>query len=59
MPSGNLIQLDINRIVLDYEKTHLETRAVIRNIDNMDEMIISADFKNSSINQSDIAKLLH
>ena len=56
--SGNLIQLDINRIVLDYEKTHLETRAVIRNIDNMDEMIISADFKNSSINQSDIAKLL-
>ena len=56
--SGNLIQLDINRIVLDYEKTHLETRAVIRNIDNMDEMIILADFKNSYITQSDIDKLL-
>jgi hypothetical protein len=56
--SGNLIQLDINKIVLDYEKTHLETKAVIRNIDNIDEMTISADFKNSYIVQSDIDKLL-
>ena len=45
--SGNLLQLDVNKIVLDYEKTHLETKAVIRNIDNVDEMTISADFKNS------------
>ena len=56
--SGNLLQLDINKIVLDYEKTHLETKAVIRNVDNMDELAISADFKNSYINQSDIDKLL-
>ena len=56
--SGNLKQMDVNKIILDYENTHLETRAVIRNIDNMDEMTIAADFKNSYINQSDINKLL-
>jgi len=56
--SGNLLQLNVNKIVLDYEKTHLETKAVIRNIDNIDKMTISADFKNSYINQSDIDRLL-
>jgi len=56
--SGNLLQLNVNKIVLDYEKTHLETEAVIRNIDNIDEMTISADFKNSYITQSDIDMLL-
>lgn len=56
--SGNLLQLNINKIVLDYEKTHLETETVIRNIDDMDKMTVSADFKNSYINQSDFDKLL-
>lgn len=56
--SGNLLQLDINKIVLDYEKTHLETKAVVRNINNIDEMTIAALFKNSYINQTDIDKLL-
>ncbi len=56
--SGNMLQFNIDRIVLDYEKTHLETKATIRNIDNMDEMTISADFRNSFINQPDINKLL-
>ena len=56
--SGNLLQLDLNRLVLDYEKTHLETKAVVHNINNIDEMTISADFKNSFINQPDIDKLL-
>lgn len=56
--SGNLVELDLNKIVLDYEKTHLESKAVIRNIDNMDDMTISADFQNSYITQSDFDKLL-
>lgn len=56
--SGNLKQMDVNKIILDYENTHIETRTIIKNIDNVDEMTIAADFKNSYINQSDINKLL-
>lgn len=56
--SGNLIEMNVNKIIIDYESTHLETKAVVRNIDNTDEMTISANFKDSYINQSDIDKLL-
>ncbi len=56
--SGNLLQLDVNKLVLDYEKTHLEAKVVLQNIDNVDKMTIAADFRNSTITQSDIDKLL-
>lgn len=56
--SGNLSQLNLNKIVIDYEKTHLETNAVIRNADAPNNLTISSVFKNSYINQSDISKLL-
>lgn len=56
--SGKLKQLDLNKLVLDYEKTHLETKAILRNIDDVDNLTISSVFKNSYINQSDINKLL-
>jgi hypothetical protein len=44
--SGNLLQLNVNKIILDYEKTHLETKAIIHNIDNVDKMTVSANFQN-------------
>lgn len=56
--SGNLVQLDVSKLVLDYVDTHLETKAVIRNIDNIDEMTITANFTNSYLSQSDISKML-
>lgn len=56
--SGNLRQLDVNKIVIEYEKTRLETKAVVRNVDDPDNLTISSVFKNSYVNQPDISKLL-
>lgn len=56
--SGNLVQLDVNKLVLDFDKTHLESKIIMRNVDNFDEFTISSQFRNSYINQNDIGKLL-
>lgn len=56
--AGNLRQLELNKLILDYERTHLETKAIVRDIDDVDKMTISTTFQNSYINQADISKLL-
>jgi hypothetical protein len=56
--TGTLKDLVINQIDLKFLNSHLETAGVVKNIDNFKQMFISAKFKNTYIDQSDINKLM-
>jgi hypothetical protein len=55
---GTLKDLSVNLIDIKFLKTHLETKGVIKNLDHPKEMYISAKFKDTYINQSDVNKLM-
>jgi len=55
---GTLKDLSVNLIDIKFLKTHIETKGVITNLDYPKEMYISAKFKDTYINQSDVNKLM-
>ena len=55
---GTLKELTFNQIDIKFLNTHLETKGVVKNLDRPKQMFITAKFKNTYINQSDINKLI-
>jgi autotransporter translocation and assembly factor TamB len=55
---GTLKDLDIHLIEIKFLNSHLETTGIVKNLDHIKQMFISAKFKDSYIDQKDINKLM-
>ena len=55
---GTMKDLSLDLIEIKFLKTHLQTKGFVKNLDHPKQMYISAAFKDTYINQSDIDKLL-
>ena len=55
---GTVKDINISELKLDYLETHLNLKGKINNIDNVQAMLINAEFYNSGLNEPDINKLL-
>ncbi len=56
--SGNLKELNLERLEVNYLNTHLEAKGKIREVLEPDDIYIDASFSKSAVNAPDIAKLL-
>jgi hypothetical protein len=55
---GSFVELDINRINVEYLATRLNFRGWIRNLDDPDNMLISVEAQNTRVNVADLNKLM-
>jgi uncharacterized membrane protein YeaQ/YmgE (transglycosylase-associated protein family) len=55
---GTLKDFAFDQIDIKFLNSHIETKGVVKNLDNPKQMFISAKFKDTYINQTDVDKLI-
>ena len=55
---GTLKDFAFDQIDIKFLNSHIETKGVVKNLDHPKQMFISAKFKDTYINQSDVDKLI-
>ncbi len=56
--SGKYGDLDLGKIEVNLDSTHLEASGKLKNLNNPKDLYIAADFRNSVVHQADVDKLL-